>query len=131
MMASPRSSSQTHGMLVADTLAGDPAFREEWERLAFARAVAAKVIAYRADHGLSQTALARTLGIPQPQLARLEAAQHQPSDAMLRRLTTLGMEFTINYAPAGRQPRQLTRKARENVVAQVRTDSAVVRYTAA
>lgn len=130
-MASQDNPTQTHGMLVADTLATDPSFREEWERLAFARAVAAKVIGYRADHELSQTALARELGIPQPQLARLEAAQHQPSDAMLRRLTTLGMEFTINYAPAGRVPTQLTRKARENVVAQVQTDATVVRYSAA
>jgi ribosome-binding protein aMBF1 (putative translation factor) len=130
-MASQNNSTQTHGTLVADMLATDPDFREEWERLAFARAVAAKVIAYRADHELSQTTLARKLGIPQPQLARLEAAQHQPSDTMLRRLTTLGMEFTINYAPAGRVPTQLTRKARENVVAQVQTDATVVRYSAA
>ncbi len=122
---------QTHGMLVADEMATDPEFREDWERLAFARAVAAKVIGYRADHELSQTALSRVLGMSQPQVARLEAATHHPSDGMLRRLTALGMEFTINYAAAGRQPKQLTRKARENVVAQVQADNAVVRYSAA
>jgi predicted XRE-type DNA-binding protein len=130
-MSSQHIPTQTHGTLVAEEMMADAGFREEWERLAFARAVAAKVIAYRADHELSQSALARVLGIPQPQVARLEAAQHQPSDAMLRRLTTLGMEFTINYAPAGRVPTQLTRKARENVVARVETDAAVVRYSAA
>ena len=121
---------KTHGVMIAEEMA-DPAFREEWERLAFARAVAVKVIKFRADNGLSQQDLARRLGIPQPQIARLEAAQHQPSDTMLRRLTTLGMEFTISYAPAGRQPKLITKRAREGAVARVETASTVVRYSAA
>jgi DNA-binding XRE family transcriptional regulator len=130
MMMAQDNLNQTHGMVVADALATDPEFREEWERLAFARAVAAKVIGYRSEHELSQTALARELGVQQPQLARLEAAQHEPSHSMLQRLTALGMEFTINFAPAGRVPTQITRKTRETAVAQVRTATAVVRYAA-
>jgi hypothetical protein len=43
-----------------------PKFRAEWERTALARAVAEAVIRYRAEHGLSQTALARVLGWSQP-----------------------------------------------------------------
>jgi hypothetical protein len=50
---------------------------------------------------------------------------------MLRRLTTLGMEFTINFAQAGRVPTQITRKTRENAVAQVHSDSTIVRFAAA
>jgi hypothetical protein len=49
---------------------------------------------------------------------------------MLQRLTALGMEFTINFAPAGRVPTQITRKTRETAVAQVRTATSVVRYAA-
>ena len=44
----------------------DPHFRAEWERTAVARAVAARLVEYRVEHGLSQTAL----GAP----ARHEAA---------------------------------------------------------
>jgi hypothetical protein len=36
----------------------DPEFREIWERTALARAVALRVAAYRAEHNLSQAALA-------------------------------------------------------------------------
>jgi DNA-binding XRE family transcriptional regulator len=57
----------------------DPQFRAEWERTALARAVAEAVIRYRAERGLSQTALARLLGWRQPVVARLEAAEHNPT----------------------------------------------------
>src|SRR5215204_5013481 len=43
----------------------DPEFRAAWERLAPARAVANRLILYRAEHGLTQTALARLLGMLQ------------------------------------------------------------------
>ena len=57
----------------------DPAFRRDWERLAPARAVANSVIAYRAQRDLTQTALARMLGISQPAVARLEIGEHLPT----------------------------------------------------
>ena len=120
---------KTHGALVAEEMADD-GFRAEWERLAFARAVAIKVIEYRADHELSQRDLAKKLEMTQPQIARLEAAEHHPSDATLRRLTTLGMEFTISYAPADREPKLITKRAREGAVASVRTADTIVRYAA-
>jgi ribosome-binding protein aMBF1 (putative translation factor) len=78
----------------------DPDFREEWERTAFARAVAMRVVAYRAEHGLSQSQLARTLGVSQPLVARLEAGEHEPTLATLSRLSrSLGLEFHIDITP--------------------------------
>jgi DNA-binding XRE family transcriptional regulator len=89
----------------------DAEFRAEWERLAPARAVANRLIAYRADHGLTQTALGRKLGMPQPAVARLEAGEHLPSlPTLLRLAESLNLEILIIAAPAGR-PRPETRTA--------------------
>lgn len=78
----------------------DPAFRYEWERTALAREVALRVTTYRAEHGLSQAALARGLGMQQPAIARLEAGVHEPAISTLQRLARhLGMEFHITIAP--------------------------------
>jgi DNA-binding XRE family transcriptional regulator len=78
----------------------DPDFREEWERTAFARAVAMRVVAYRAEHGLSQSQLARTLGVSQPLVARLETGEHEPTLTTLSRLSRhLGLEFHIDITP--------------------------------
>jgi DNA-binding XRE family transcriptional regulator len=74
----------------------DPVFREEWDRLAYARAVAVRVIAYRVGHHLSQTALARVVGITQPQIARLESGEHEPTLTSLIRLTrATGLRFDL------------------------------------
>ena len=51
----------THEEVLAEHLDADPEYRREWERTALARAVAVKLIAYRAEHDLSQTALAGRL----------------------------------------------------------------------
>ncbi|HZU12470.1 MAG TPA: helix-turn-helix domain-containing protein [Chloroflexota bacterium] len=78
----------------------DPAFREEWERTALARAVAARVVAYRTREGLSQAALARKMGVSQPLIARLELGEHEPTLTTLTRLSRcLGLEFHIDIAP--------------------------------
>lgn len=61
-------------------------YLREWERTALARAVAARVIAYRAEHGLSQTALAGRLGMTQPALARLESGEHNRPACATQRL---------------------------------------------
>jgi ribosome-binding protein aMBF1 (putative translation factor) len=80
----------------------DPAFRAEWERTAVARAVAVRLVEYRGEHALSQTALARKLGMKQPAIARLEAGEHNPSfDTLARLSTALGIEFHISVTPAG------------------------------
>jgi DNA-binding XRE family transcriptional regulator len=74
----------------------NPAFRKEWQRLAPARAVANSVIAYRAQRGLTQTALAEVLGISQPAVARLEVGDNLPTLDMLTKLRErLGLEIVI------------------------------------
>lgn len=81
---------------------GDPEFRAEWERTAVARAVAIRIVGYRADHELTQTALASKLGMKQPAIARLEAGDHNPSFETLARLArVLDIEFHIDVTPAG------------------------------
>ncbi|MGH2560179.1 MAG: helix-turn-helix transcriptional regulator [Thermomicrobiales bacterium] len=51
----------------------DPNVRAEWDRTAPARAVALRLVSYRAEHGLTQTALGRILGMPRSAVARLES----------------------------------------------------------
>lgn len=71
-------------------------YRREYERTRLAADVAVKVIAYRAQHGLSQSQLARQLGMRQPHVARLEAGDHEPSLATLARLAdATGLDFSI------------------------------------
>lgn len=90
---------KTARQIAAEELA-DPEIRREHERTALAHAVAMRVIGYRVEHGLSQTALARLLGMHQPAIARLEAGDHEPSLATLSRLARrLGVEFHINITP--------------------------------
>ncbi len=75
-----------------------------WERTALARAVAVRLVAHRAEHGLSQTALARELGMKQPAVARLEIGETNPSIETLRRLSSrLGLEFLLHIAPNGQR----------------------------
>ena len=90
---------KTASQIAAEELA-DPEIRREHERTALAHAVALRIIGYRVDHGLSQTALARLLGMHQPASARLEAGDHAPSLATLSRLArVLGLEFHIDITP--------------------------------
>jgi len=85
----------------------DPKFRAEWERSALARAVAVAVVGYRAKHRLTQTQLARRLGVRQPHIARLELGEHTPSIEMLQRLSrVLGLRFIVEVAPARRGARK-------------------------
>lgn len=78
----------------------DPVVRAEWERTALARAVAHRVIAFRIQHGITQTALARILGMKQPAVSRLELGETNPSwDTLVRLADVLGLEFLIDIAP--------------------------------
>ena len=123
---------KTHGELVAEEQLLDPDFHREWERLAIARAVAARVIAYRADHGVSQRNLAEVLGMPQPQVTRLESGECHPSNQTLSRLASrLGMEFTINIVPAKREPKQITKRTREHADATVEAGDSITRFSVA
>jgi ribosome-binding protein aMBF1 (putative translation factor) len=75
-------------------------YRREYERTRLANDVAIKVIQYRAARGLSQSALARMLGMRQPNVARLESGDHEPSLSTLARLSSaLGLDFTVIVKP--------------------------------
>ncbi|GAC1340788.1 MAG: hypothetical protein NVSMB29_10200 [Candidatus Dormibacteria bacterium] len=86
-----------------EVLAGhleNPEFRREWERTTLARAVSLKVVAYRAEHGFSQSALGRKLEMSQPAIARLEMGEHEPTFATLSKLARgLGINFHIEITP--------------------------------
>ncbi|MGI8751547.1 MAG: helix-turn-helix transcriptional regulator [Acidimicrobiales bacterium] len=84
----------------------DPAYRAEYERTRFANEVAVRVIRYRTEHGLTQTAFGRLVGMRQPHVARLEAGDHEPSVSTLARLSAaLGVDFTLAITPKGVQLR--------------------------
>jgi transcriptional regulator with XRE-family HTH domain len=106
----------------------DPEFRAEWERTALARAVALAVVRYRGDHRLSQRNLAERLGMKQPQVARLELGEVNPSMETLMRISAqLGIEFTIDVRPAGTTVHNVTKRAQvNNLVGSVRTSEAEV-----
>ena len=106
----------------------DPEFRAEWERTALARAVALAIVRYRGDHGLSQRDLAERLGMKQPQVARLELGEVNPSMETLMRVSAqLGIEFTIDVRPAGTTVHNVTKRAQANhLVGSVRTSEAEV-----
>lgn len=79
----------------------DPEFRAEWERLAPARTVANRLVGYRVDHGLTQTALGRLLGMSQPAIARLETGDHLPTLQTLMKLAeALDLEIIVTMAPS-------------------------------
>jgi ribosome-binding protein aMBF1 (putative translation factor) len=80
----------------------DPEFAAEWDRLAVAREVAVEIMRYRAERSLTQRQLGAQVGMKQPQIARLEAGDIEPSIGSLRRLSAAtGMEFNINVSKGG------------------------------
>jgi len=106
----------------------DPEFQREWNRTAGARAVALKVLTYRTEHGLSQRALATKLDMTQPQLARLEAGEHNPTiDTLARLAQTLDIEFAIDVHPRQRAPKLLSGRAQgRNAIASYETGTAAI-----
>jgi transcriptional regulator with XRE-family HTH domain len=80
----------------------DPEFRERWEKTALARWLAIEVSHHRAEHGLTQRALACLLGVNQSDVARMEAGEHNPTlDRLMRVASCLGIELTIDIRPSG------------------------------
>jgi DNA-binding XRE family transcriptional regulator len=111
----------TFGEIVAEELNRDDDFRREWQRLAPARQFAAMLIEYRADHALSQRALAEKLGVSQPRVARMESGEQNPDvDTIIATVDTLGTEFVLDVASADADARLVTKGAR--------TSGAVVRH---
>ena len=88
----------------------DPEYRREYERTKLANDVAIKVITYRVQHDLTQSQLARRLGWRQPNVARLEAGDHEPSVGTLARLAdVLGLDFSLDIKRGKLRLRHTTR----------------------
>jgi ribosome-binding protein aMBF1 (putative translation factor) len=84
---------------VVDRQHEDPEFRDAWDRSAFAREVAVRIVRYRADRGLTQAQLARAVGMQQSVIARLERGQQPPSLSTLARITAgTGIEFHLDVS---------------------------------
>lgn len=110
---------KSHESLLAAELAADPEFAEEWERLAVARTVAAQIVGYRSDHGLSQRALAEQLGVSQPRVVELESGEKNPTfDTLTKIAAVTGLEFAISIVRADKRP-QLAVKAVKDTPAHV------------
>lgn len=96
---------KTDAEVLAEALAADPEFAAEWERLALARTVAVRLIAYRSENGLSQRELAKRLGVSQPRVAELESGEKNPQiETLVKIAATTGIEFAFDVVPAGREP---------------------------
>jgi DNA-binding XRE family transcriptional regulator len=67
-----------------------------------------RVVRYRAEHEMSQSAFGRLVGMRQPHVARLEPGDHEPSLPTLARLSAaLGIDFTLTVTPErGRATRE-------------------------
>ena len=106
----------------------DPDFRREWNRTALAHAVALKMLTYRTEQGLSQRALAQKLGMTQPQVARMELGEHNPTiDTLARLAQALDVEFVIDVRPRQCAPKLLSARAQHtNAIASYDTDDASV-----
>lgn len=125
-----RKADVTHGVVVAREINAEESFRHEWERHAPARLVAAKLIEYRFDHEYSQRELAEVLGVKQPQVVRWESGESLPSPDNLARIAgALSLEFVFSYAPADRDPKQITKTTRERATS-YQESGAVVRVAA-
>ncbi len=100
-------------LLVEEQLA-DPKFKAEWQRLAPAREFASTLLRYRAEHGLSQRALAKRLGVSQPRIVKLESGEHNPEiDTIINASRQLGIEFALDVSPADRKPMLVTARAQK------------------
>ena len=108
-------SKKTFEALVAEEQLADPSFKAEWQRLAPAREFAATLLRYRAEHKLSQRALAEKLGVSQPRVVKLESGEHNPEiDTIINAVKRLGVEFVLDVAPEGRKPTLVTARAQRH-----------------
>lgn len=88
-------------------------YRREYERTRLANDVAIRVIQYRLARGLSQAGLARMLGWRQPNVARLESGEHEPTVATLARLAdALGEDFSVDIKRSGVKLRLAPRESK-------------------
>jgi len=91
----------------------DPEYAALSDRNRFANEVAIALLRFRADNGLTQTAVAGKLGVTQPWVNRLESGEHAPTVETLIKISRLtGRQFAISIGPEGKPGALLTAKAR-------------------
>jgi DNA-binding XRE family transcriptional regulator len=96
---------KTADEVLAAALDADPELAAEWDRLALARVVATRLIAYRSDNGLSQRELAKHLGVSQPRVVELESGEKNPQvETLVKIAATTGIEFAFDVVPVGQEP---------------------------
>ena len=99
-----------------DLLTTDREFREEWYANVLGRTFGLAVFTYRTDQGLTQTALGKTLGIPQSQIARIEDGEHTPSlPTMVKVCDALGLELTLTISPKSEMRREISKTLQRGV----------------
>ncbi len=97
----------------------NPEFRAEWERLAAARAVAELIATSRERKSLTQTALARAIGVRQPVVARIESGEHEPTiETLIKLANALDIELMVGITPASRAISSIAKKPKGAKVAE-------------
>ncbi len=80
---------------------------------AFAVTIGLAVLKYRHTHDLSQTVLAKRVGMSQSQVARLEIGEHSPTIGTLLRLCdVLGLELSLTIGPKQQERRTVPSEPR-------------------
>ena len=109
----------------AGNAAEDTPYRRLWYATAIQSTVGVAVLKYRYDHGLSQTAFGKLVGMSQPQVARLELGEHTPTFETLLRITeATGLEISLTIGPKV-EPRREIPKAQQRGVCDA-TDQVVI-----
>lgn len=93
----------TNDELIAEELATNAGFRDEWQRTALGRTVATALVRYRADRDVSQRELADRLGMTLSEVERLEMGEVNPrSETLIRVSRQLGIELPLDTEPPPR-----------------------------
>jgi DNA-binding XRE family transcriptional regulator len=117
---------KTADEVLAAALEADPGLAADWARLALARMVAARLIAYRSENGLSQRELAKSLGVSQPRVVELESGEKNPQiETLVKIAATTGIEFAFDVVPVGQEP-TLVRKSFKGAPAHVYAGGSVL-----
>ena len=91
-----------HRVSLAEALKRDLEFHEEWERTAVPRALALYLMRVKRERGLTDTDLAKLLGISQPAYWRLDLGEHVPTIKTLKKIANaLGVTFRVDVRPDG------------------------------
>lgn len=89
------------------------------------------LIRYRTEHDLTQRELGTVLSMAQPQIARLESGEHNPSiETLVRIARSLNMEMTVSITPQEGEPTLLSKPGHTNAVARFIQDGATVIFSA-